>query len=169
MKNVAARIWNALSLARNTTTVDDSGPVQQVQLKHNELETYDRSKVVHHYGFSSSPPVGSDFVVVFGNGNRSNGFAVASNHQQHRYTGLKAGEIVIFDDKGQSLLFTSDNNGPKVVLTTPRLEVTGDVIDRTVNGPTNNLTLQQTRDVYNSHTHNDPQGGVVSPPNQQEK
>lgn len=93
-----------LSLGRGRITLaDDSGSVQTVQAQISASEVYDNTPRVAEYGFTSLPPSGSDAVLVFIGGDRSNGVVVGTNHQASRLKNLQTGEVAIFDDQGQSV------------------------------------------------------------------
>jgi len=51
----------------------------------------------------------------------------------------------------------------EVVMTTPKAAVSGDILDQS---GTNTETVGAMRTTYDSHDHNDPQGGVTGTPNQ---
>ncbi|MED8995635.1 baseplate assembly protein, partial [Escherichia coli] len=103
---------------------------------------------------------------------------VASGHQAYRINGLSSGEVVVYNQWGQSIrlnesgIVVEANNQPvavnsattltvtatdEVMLNTPSLKVTGDITDNCGN---NNTTLKALRDAYNNHTH--PVTGVES-------
>src|SRR5260363_84925 len=59
----------------------DDGPVERHQARLGALELRDHTPRLAEYGFASMPPVGSDAVVVFIGGDRSNGVIIATGHQ----------------------------------------------------------------------------------------
>jgi len=153
------------------TFVDDSGAVQKLQVKFNQLEIIDNMPAPHDFGFTSNPPVGSDVFASFLGGNRRNGMVVAIGNQTYRMKNLKSGEMAIYDSLGQSVYLTQTgivingaglpltvNNTPKVTinasteidLNTPILKVSGDIID---NSGSNTHTMAQMRTIYDSHNH----------------
>jgi hypothetical protein len=79
--------------------------------------------MLFHYGFSSAMPIGGDKVVLFGNGERSSGVVIASNHQQYRQKNLGTGEVCLCDMWGHAIRLTE--NGISV---TGDLHVSGAVI-----------------------------------------
>ena len=161
--------------------VDDSGPVQMMQVKINDLETGDQRPRLAEYGFSSFPHPGCDVILVFTGGNRSNGAVIGTGDQRYRLH-LVEGEVAISDDLGQKVHLTRSgividggglpitiqdtpsltvNATTEVLLNTPLLKVAGDIV------ATGNIydqnstkgTLQHIRDNYDSHTHGNVQAG----------
>lgn len=94
------RILNLVGRGR-LTAIDDSGPVQVVQVQLGGDELKDDTPNVQHYGFASSPPPGTDVVVVFIAGERTNGAIVATNHQDSRLRNLLVGDVALYDLRGQ--------------------------------------------------------------------
>ncbi|MDB5822158.1 MAG: putative baseplate assembly protein Gp45,Mu-like protein [Herminiimonas sp.] len=88
------------------TQGNDTGNVQTLQLRLGPDELRDNTPRLAEFGFTSMPPVGSDAVLVFVGGDRSNGVVIATGHQASRLKNLKAGEVAIYDDQGQSVYLT---------------------------------------------------------------
>lgn len=168
MANIMTRIANMLGIGR-VTGLDDSGDAQKIQYQ-TPLEVASAHRLVD-FGFSSGLPVGSDVVIAFVGGDRSSPVVIASGHQGFRYTGLNAGEVVVYNQWGMSILLTESgitveavgkdvtiNNARNITASasgmakfiTPQLMCTGDIID---NCETNTITLKQLRDAYNDHDH----------------
>ncbi|TKI02908.1 baseplate assembly protein [Martelella alba] len=152
------------------TGLSDSGVIQRVQYA-TAMEVRGDTPRMAEFGFSSGLPAGTDVVLGFLGGDRSSAVVIASNHQSYRHAGLNAGETVIYNQWGMYVKLTKDgiiveangqpvtvNNATtlkatateSVTLDTPRLYVTGDIID---NSGSNAVTLKQLRDAYNEHTH----------------
>ena len=62
---------------------------------------------MQHYGFQSFAPDGFGAVVSFLGGERTAGVVTATVHQKYRFKPLKAGEVCISDDKGQSIYLSA--------------------------------------------------------------
>ncbi|HBR2867961.1 TPA: phage baseplate assembly protein [Klebsiella pneumoniae] len=168
LRKAATRIAGMLGIGR-ITSQKDSGVVQEVQYQ-TPLEVASAPRF-SDFGFSSGLPAGADVVIAFLGGDRSSPVVIASNHQGYRHTGLKPGETVVYNQWGLNIHLTEsgifiDAKGKdveisnaanitatateQVKLVTPRLLVTGDVID---NCETNDKTLKELRDAYNGHDH----------------
>lgn len=109
--NAMARIWRRVQLfvgRGRVTTSNDGQTVQKLQVKLGALETRDDTPRLAEFGFTSRPPIGSDVIVVFVSGDRSNGVAIATGHQQSRPTGLLEGESMVYDLWGKKIYFTKD-------------------------------------------------------------
>ncbi|HCH7897808.1 TPA: phage baseplate assembly protein [Raoultella ornithinolytica] len=151
------------------TAMNDAGATQSVQYQ-TPLEVASAHRLAE-FGFTSGLPVGTDVVLAFLGGDRSNPVVIATNHQGYRYSDLNPGETVMYNQWGLYIQLTEDgisidakgqdvtvNNAKnltatateQVKLITPKLLVTGDVID---NCETNDKTLKQLRDAYNDHDH----------------
>lgn len=181
------RLWRRVQLfvSRGRVTVsNDSGPVQILQVRLGALETRDGTPRLGEFGHASRPPAGSDVVLLFVAGDRSNGVAIASGHQSSRPRDLQEGESTLYDLWGKSVYLTKDrgivveaqgtpvtvnnatvvtiNAAEKVLMDTPLLEVTGsihaggDVSDGV-------RSLAADRQIYNGHDH----GGGPMPTQQQ--
>lgn len=174
------------------TYVDDSGPVQKVQVKMSDIETADNRLRLAEFGFTSNPPNGSDVAVLHVAGDRGAGVVVATNHQSSRPTGLQSGESMLYSEDGKQVYMTAGggivvnaNNQPvtvngattvtivaatEVLMDTPILKCTGDIID---NCNANQHTIAQMRTIANEHEHEIEEvqtGGstvISQPPNQQ--
>ncbi|MEC5321134.1 phage baseplate assembly protein [Brenneria populi subsp. brevivirga] len=153
----------------------DSGTVQTIQYKSGQgLEVRGNTPRMAEFGFSSGLPAGSDVVLAFLGGDRSNAIVIATNNQSYRHAGLKSGETVIYNQWGMHVKLTEEGieieaqdqpvtvrNATTVTVTatdrirleTPNLQVTGDITD---NCDSQSATLKQLRDAYNQHDHDVP-------------
>lgn len=174
-----------LVLARGAIAlVDDSKPVQTLQVRVNSLELIPDVPRFAEYGLTSNPPVGTQAVIGFKNGDRNDGIVIATSNAKYRMTALVTGEVAIHDDKGQSVYLSAEGivvngggnpitltNAPEVIADTLLLKCKGDIVD---NYETNTRTMAGMRQVANSHTHdvvNIQTGGSTrtsNSPNQQE-
>lgn len=153
-------------------TVNDSGSAQKMQVRLGELEIRDNLPRLAEFGFTSNPPSGSDAVVQFIGGDRSNGVVIATGHQQSRPKGLAPGESMLYSQDGKYVYLTASggfvveakgqsvtvnnattviiNAAVKVRMVTPRLECTGDIVD---NCDTTGRSMAADRVIYDSHNH----------------
>lgn len=178
MQRLYQRVLHVIARGR-ITTGDDSGSVQVQQVQLGQKEVKDAIPRLAEFGLTSMPPVGSDVVVLFIGGDRSNGAIVATGHQASRPTGLKPGETMLYSQDGKYVYMTADggivveakgqdvsiidagtvtiNAATKIRAVTPRFECTGDIIDNVGSNPN---TMAQMRSIYNGHTH--PVAGVAA-------
>ena len=168
IRKFATRIASMLGVGRITAMKDDGG-TQSVQYQ-TPLEVASAHRLAE-FGFSSGLPAGTDVVLAFLGGDRSNPVVIATNHQGYRYSDLSPGETVMYNQWGMNVLLTENgvfidakgknveiNNATTVTINatesilanTPILKCTGDIVD---NCESNSKTLKQLRDAYNLHDH----------------
>lgn len=127
MSDGVSRVWNRLMLLigrGRVNTVDDSGNVQKMQAQLGADEIVDNIARLAEYGFTSNPPPGSDVVIAFIAGERSNGVVIATGNQKFRMKALASGDVAIYDLRGQSVLL-----GPGGIrMTAPVAESSGDLV-----------------------------------------
>lgn len=171
IQRVYQRILHVIGRGR-ITTGNDAGSVQLQQVKLGPDEIIDNVPRLAEFGMTSMPPVGSDAVLVFIAGARSNGAIIATGHQASRPKNLQAGETMLYSQDGKSVYLTAAggilveakgqavtvnnattvtiNAATKVRMNTPLLEVSGDIID---NAGSNTNTVAQMRAIYDGHSH----------------
>lgn len=147
-----SRLWQRLQAAIAPGRIfltDDTGPVQTGQMRTGPDELIDGVPIVRHFGFASNPPADTLGVAIFANGDRNSGVIFATNHPASRLKDLQPGEAAIYDDQGRWVWLKAGgieieaNGAPvlikgastatieastKVVLDTPLVECTGDVV-----------------------------------------
>lgn len=136
-------------------------------------------ELFQHYGFSSAPLAGAEYLVIPVGGNSKHAVVVASEDGRYRLT-LKDGEVSLYTDEGDyvhmkrgrmievvtdDLVFKVKN---KVRFETPLVEMTGDQqVDGSIKADgevaDHTRTMQQDRDLYNQHDHG---GGSKPSPKQ---
>lgn len=178
IQRVYQRILHIVGRGR-ITTGNDSGAVQSQQVQLGLDEIKDNIPRLAEFGLTSMPPVGSDAVLVFIGGDRSNGAIIATGHQASRPKNLAPGETMLYSQDGKSIYITAAggivveakgqavtvsnatvvtiNAATKVRMVTPLLEVTGDIID---NAGSNPNTIAQMRAIFNGHKH--PVAGIAT-------
>lgn len=169
LKPVADRI--KMMVARGVVkAVADSGGIQVIQAGLLADELRGGLERFQNYGFTSVPLLGADAAVVFLGGNRDHGIVLAVDDRRYRLKGLQPGEVAVYTDEGDKIVLKRGGiievtASTKVRMVTPKLEVTGDIID---NCDTQPRTVAGMRQIYNTHTHaeND-SGGPTDNPNQQ--
>ncbi|MFX1687495.1 phage baseplate assembly protein V [Paraburkholderia sp. A2RI-6] len=160
--------------------VDDSGPVQKMQVLMNGIETPDNRLRVAEFGFTSNPPIDSDAITLHVAGDRSAGAVIGTNHQPSRPKGLQPGEAMLYSEDGKYVYLTASGGivveakGQDVVVNdarnvtwnctgvfkivapggiefdAPMVKSTGDMQD---NFSTNAHTMAQMRSIFNGHKH----------------
>lgn len=136
-------------------------------------------ELFQHYGYTSAPLPGAEYIAIPVGGNSKHTVVIASEDARYRIT-LKDGEVAIYSDEGdhvhlkrgrvievetETLLVKA---GTKVRFETPLIETTGqiqaegniqsaaEVIDQV-------RSMQADRDIYNGHQH----GNSPTPTQQQ--
>ena len=156
---------------------DDSGPMQLLQIKLNDLETIDSVPRMIDFGFTSRLPAESDVLGVFIGGDRSNAAILGTNHAASRPRSLEEGESALYNQIGIRIYLSNGglviegaglpltiNNTPvvtinastKVEMNTTALNVTGSITaggDITDNASSAGKSMANMRLVYNGHGH----------------
>lgn len=148
--------------------VSDAAGIQTVQLSLMENEVRSDLERFQEYGFTSVPLDGAEAAVIFMGGNRDHGIVVAVDDRRYRLKGLAAGEVALYTDEGAKIVLKRGkiievecdqfvvNAETKVEFNAPITRASGDMIDRY---ETNDNNLAQMRQIYNTHKHNDDDGG----------
>lgn len=91
----------ASSIPISSAPTNETGSGQTVQLTHRTGELQDGVQSMQLYGFASSPNSGTDHLVIYLEGDRNKGVAIASNDQRVRPKNMAGGEVQIYDASGQ--------------------------------------------------------------------
>lgn len=172
--------------------VDDSRPVQELQLAMLRGELRHGVERLQEVGFSSRPLPGAWAFAVCLGGNRDHPVVIATDDGRHRPTDLEPGEVALYDPAGQLVHLKAD--GSVLIRATGTLRVTAPtsaVIEAPSTTCTGNLFVQGAvlatgdvfafqglpelasvgvlRDTYNAHNHNenDNAPAPTGPPNTQ--
>lgn len=128
------RVHGMLAIARTTAPADESGSIQRLQLlvrgSGAPAELRDPVRSMQIFGLASSPIPGAHHLVVFLDGDRSKGVAIASEDPRYRPEPAE-GETILFNAFGMSIAMSSGGvainpNGQKVTID-GTLDVTGDI------------------------------------------
>lgn len=172
--------------------VDDSLKLQgvQVSLLGGEPAWAERFQ---EYGYTSHPHPGAEAVVAAVGGARAHLVALAIDDRRYRVKELAQGEVAMYDDLGNVIVFKRDKIQVEAVqhleVTAPTCHITattthdgnvtinGNLVvngagaftdalssDTSVADP--NGTMQGMRDTYNGHNHPGDSGGTTGTPNQ---
>lgn len=134
-------------------------------------------ELFQHYGFTSAPLAGAEYIAIPVGGNSKHTVVVASEDGRYRVT-LKDGEVALYSDEGDYVHLKRGRvvevvtetflvkAGTKVRFETPRLEATGDAkVDGNIkaDGEIADQTraMQADREIYNGHGH--PNGPAPNP------
>lgn len=158
--------------------------IQRVQAEALAGEQLQDVELMQQFGFTSAPPEGAQLIVLPLGGRTSAAVVVASEHGSYRLKLGAQGEMAIYNQWGDYVHMKADRSihvkaAARLLVEAPLAEFTGNV---TVTGDlqvNRNITatldikdaggaksMAGMRQAYNTHTHNDPQGGVVGAPNQ---
>lgn len=165
---ILRRIYLIAARAR-LGAVTDGGKRQYAQIALLKGETKGAVERVQNFGVSSHPPDGSQAIVIHMGGNRDHPVIIAADDPRCRHNDIAPGEVVVYNAFGDHVLIKKNGEieivaSLKVRITTPRLECTGDIIDRC---ETNERSVHQMREIFDEHVHpeND-SGGPTDEPNQ---
>lgn len=187
-KEVDQRIRRALNGVRLAfrgvgKSTSSSGPVQTMQGEGLAGEQIQGNELFQHFGFTSRPPAGYQFVAIPVGGQTSHAIIIATEHGDYRLKTLQPGEAALYDAFGSSVILKQGrvaevncarlvvNAETEVQFNTPLIKTTGalvvdqDITDRAAHADTG--TMRGMRAVYDGHTHpeND-NGGPTGTPNQ---
>ena len=131
-----------------------------------------------NYGFTGHPHKGAEAVVGAISGSRGHLVALAIDDRRYRLTGLRPGEVAMYDDLKQKIWLTRDGividgqNLPVKFINCPDVFMDGNLhVAQDVNAggevKDHTGTMQAMRDTYNGHTHPGDSGGTTGNPNQE--
>lgn len=121
----------------------DSDELQKLQATFLAGETKNDVRKMHHFGFSSHAPKGSECIGISVGGNRESLVIIASENRQYRFKDLGEGEVAIYSQSGDFIHFKKDN---EIEVSTKNLVINASD-DVTVNA-TNKVTVNtKTADV----------------------
>jgi phage baseplate assembly protein V len=182
---LARRLGNMLARG-SVAAANGAGKMRTLQIRMMADETKDNVEHFEPYGFTSEVMPGSEPIAAFFDGDRSHGVVLVVADRRYRLTGMKSGEVALYDDQGQKVYLTRTGividganlplliqnvptatikAGTKVRFETPLLEVTGQIKDLS---DSTGKTMSAMRSTYNGHTHheNDVHGETNNPTQQ---
>ncbi|WP_448646796.1 phage baseplate assembly protein domain-containing protein [Pseudomonas mohnii] len=177
VRDQVARVMSSFRLPfRAVSARNTHGKLIGVQMQGLSGESVS-GELMQHYGFSSAPQPGAEYLVVAVGGNSKHAVVVASEDGRYRIP-LVDGEVSIYTDEGDyihlkrgrmievvtdDLVFKVKN---KVRFETPKVEMTGDQkVDGSLKADgeieDHTRTMQADRELYNDHGH--PEGPPPNP------
>lgn len=168
---LARRVGNLL--ARGSVTASNAAKkMQTLQVGLLAGEAKDDMEHFEPYGFTARPKAGAEVLAAFFDGDRSHGAVLVAADRRYRKTGLAEGEVALYTDEGDSIVFSRGRivrvvagaqlevtaplvtivASTKVRMVTPLLEVTGEIKDKC---DSSGKTMAGMRTTYNSHTHHE--------------
>jgi phage baseplate assembly protein V len=184
MRKVLNKIMNLVSRGYITFS-DSNSKCQTLQIKMSGGEQKSDIEYIEPYGFTSRPLDGAEAVALFLDGDKSHGVILTTGDRRYRITSLKKGEVAIYTDEGDAIIFNRNNeinvktkkfivnaddaielNTKNLVVSassgtqfnTPLFKSSGEIADKT-------STISNIRTIYNGHTHNET-STVTHNPNQ---
>ncbi len=112
--------------------VNDTTKLQGLQINLLADETRDDVERFQNYGFTSHPHPGAEAIAVSVMGTRDHMVVIAVDDRRYRLKGLAEGEVAMYSDEGDSIVFKRGRiievtAGTKVVFNTPLVEMTGEL------------------------------------------
>ncbi|WP_429496754.1 phage baseplate assembly protein V [Robbsia andropogonis] len=144
MKDTQRRIQRALSSVRQAFrgvigSVATDGAVQMITGEGLSGESLSDVELFQQYGTTSVPPKGTMAIVLPLGGESSHAVAIATEHGSYRIKGLKQGELALYTDEGDSVIF---NRGRVINMTTKTLNISA---EESVNVTAKNINLTATQ------------------------
>lgn len=116
-------------LARGVGRLSNAaGPMQTLQIELHRDEVLDRIEHLEPYGFTAHPQAGHEVLAASLNGHRGHTVVLVTPDRRYRKTGLEPGEVALYTDEGDYILFKRGGNievvaSAKVKVTAPDVEV----------------------------------------------
>ncbi|MDR3438945.1 phage baseplate assembly protein V [Telmatospirillum sp.] len=90
------------------TAANDAGNVQSLQIRLGANEVRDKTPRLVEFGLASMPPIGTDVVLLFVGGDRSDGVVIATGDQATRFKNMSSGEAALYDALGKYVHLSKD-------------------------------------------------------------
>lgn len=136
------RFLHLVGFGKTTAVTNEGGAVSTVQLRMSALQLRDNTTHLQHFGFASSPPIGSDTVHLNLGGDPGQTVIIATGHQTYRLKNLGQGQAALYDQFGHTVILSS--TGIAIlgdVAVTGNMTVTGEITAGF--GGADSVTLQQ--------------------------
>lgn len=112
LSDLREKIWTLIARGRLSARNRDKA-MRTIQCELLAGDVRDDVEHFEPYGFTSEPHLGAEPLTLSLDGERRHTIAVCVADRRYRMTGLKDGEVAIFDDQGQHVHLT--RSGIKVV------------------------------------------------------
>lgn len=164
LRDIYSRLRRMIGFGHIRLTDEDGAVQPRVQLEFGPGGPPELNEVIDdvirmaHYGLYYRPPTGSEAVVIFLGGNRSNAVVINTGHRESRPADLEEGEVMLSNTQtGAYVRFSADGKirSKGDWLHDGFFKATGDVLDHSAD---NTATMKVHRDQYNAHKH----GGVTA-------
>lgn len=110
MGEIMRRVQQFVQFCFTSAASDESGPVGRVQMRPDDLRTFDNVPIYQHFGFFSCPPVGTQVVRLCALGDSTTGVGVASLHAPSRPANGQPGQSGLHDQAGSRVLLDNQGN-----------------------------------------------------------
>ena len=134
------------------TAIDDSSNLQLTQITFLKDEVIDDVERIQQFGFTSTPPSGSEGIVAFIGGNQSHPIVISTDNSEYRLKGLQDGACAIYN-----------SNGDYVKLTQDKIEVYATEITLGNGSEFKKLITEEFQNVFNNHGHDYVPSGTGTP------
>jgi len=156
----------------------DDHALQNLQVSFGPNDTWNNIERIQNYGLTSRPQDGAQCVAVMFN--EDHGLVVAVDDRRFRLKSLGKGEVALYTDEGDKVHLKRDRiievvAGTKVILNTPLVEATNDMVINKTLTVKDNVTMEKSAtiavdaliggisSVGHKHPEND-SGGPTDPP-----
>lgn len=163
-------------------STNTQGSVQTMQGEGLAGEQLQGNELFQHFGFTSRPPAGYQFIAVPVGGKTAHAVIIATEHGQYRIKTLKPGETALYDAFGTSVILKEGrvaevncdrmvvNAESEVQFNTPLIKASGAlVVEQDItdcHSLPNGGTMRGMRELYDAHTHATPHGESAMPTQQ---
>lgn len=115
----------------SSVEIDDSGTQQRVRATGLAGEEFDNVVRAQSFGVSSSPPRGSEGVLLEQGGRSDRAHILGLEHPDHRPRNVELGGTVLYDANGQAVSLVKNNlrivGGGTVTISAPKIVLDGTV------------------------------------------
>lgn len=99
------RALNGMIARGSVALVNAGAKLQTLQVKLLADEVKSDMEHFEAYGFTSHPKAGAEAITAFVGGDRSHGVVLVVADRRYRLTGLVEGEVAMYSDEGDSIVF----------------------------------------------------------------